>query len=164
MYMAFTYNFSARAHTPHILHPSHAHTLGNVNKATDAKIAVYTCAFDSMATETKGTVLLKTANELLEFSKTEEDLIEGQVKALSDAGFKVVVAGGKFGEMALHFLNKYNIMAVRCGLLIWVLDTVVYYVVLRNSSGCCQSLTCLDCVRVLEPLPCLKWLGHSNCV
>lgn len=86
---------------------------GNVNRVTDAKVAVYTCPFDAMGTETKGTVLLKTASELLEFSKTEEDLIEGQVKALSDTGFKVVVAGGKFGEMALHFLNKYNVMAVR---------------------------------------------------
>ncbi|XP_064404674.1 T-complex protein 1 subunit theta-like [Halichondria panicea] len=86
---------------------------GTLNRMTNAKVAVYTCPFDSMATETKGTVLLKTANELLDFSKTEEDLIEGQVKALSEAGCNVVVAGGKFGEMALHFLNKYNIMAVR---------------------------------------------------
>ncbi len=87
--------------------------LGNVNRVTDSKVAVYTCPFDSTGTETKGTVLMKTASELLAFSKTEEDLIEGQVKALSEAGFNVVVAGGKFGEMALHFLNKYNIMAVR---------------------------------------------------
>ena len=35
------------------------------------------------------------------------------MKALSEAGFTVVVSGGKVGEMALHFLNKYNIMAVR---------------------------------------------------
>ncbi len=91
----------------------YTHTLGTLNRMTNAKVAVYTCPFDSMATETKGTVLLKTANELLDFSKTEEDLIEGQVKALSEAGCNVVVAGGKFGEMALHFLNKYNIMAVR---------------------------------------------------
>ena len=41
-----------------------------------AKIAVYSCPFDSMATETKGTVLLKSASELLEFSKGEESLIE----------------------------------------------------------------------------------------
>ena len=26
---------------------------------------------------------------------------------------KVIVAGGKFGDMALHFINKYNMMAVR---------------------------------------------------
>ena len=82
-------------------------------RATDAKIAVYTCPFDAMGTETKGTVLLKSASELLEFSAGEEGLIEQQVKAVADAGCSVVVSGGKVGEMALHFLNKYNIMVVR---------------------------------------------------
>ena len=43
---------------------------------TKAKIAVYSCPFDAMGTETKGTVLLKTASELLEFSKGEEEQIE----------------------------------------------------------------------------------------
>ena len=50
---------------------------GTVDRATDAKVAVYSCAFDSMATETKGTVLLKTASELKAFSQGDEDLIEG---------------------------------------------------------------------------------------
>ena len=49
---------------------------GNITRTTNTKIAVYTCPFDAMTTETKGTVLLKTASELLEFSKGEEGLIE----------------------------------------------------------------------------------------
>ncbi len=49
---------------------------GTVNKVADAKIAVFTCPFDAMTTETKGTVLLKTAAELLDFSKGEEQQIE----------------------------------------------------------------------------------------
>lgn len=36
-----------------------------------------------------------------------------QVKALSEAGINVVVAGGKIGDLATHYLNKYNMMAVR---------------------------------------------------
>lgn len=36
-----------------------------------------------------------------------------QVKALADGGFNTVVTGGKVGELALHFLNKYKIMVVR---------------------------------------------------
>ena len=35
------------------------------------------------------------------------------MKALSDMGVTVLAAGGKIGEMALHYLNKYKIMAVR---------------------------------------------------
>ena len=50
---------------------------GTVDRAMDAKVAVYSCPFDSMATETKGTVLLKTASELKSFSQGDEDLIEG---------------------------------------------------------------------------------------
>ena len=86
---------------------------GVVTRKTNTKIAVYSCPFDSMMTETKGTVLLKTASELMDFSKGEEELIERQVKALADGGFNVVVAGGKVGEMALHFLNKYDILCLR---------------------------------------------------
>ena len=35
------------------------------------------------------------------------------MKALSELGVKVMVSGGKVGEMALHFLNQYKIMVVR---------------------------------------------------
>jgi T-complex protein 1 subunit theta len=35
------------------------------------------------------------------------------VKGLSEGGFNVMVTGGKIGELALHFLDKYKIMAVR---------------------------------------------------
>ena len=55
---------------------THAYHLGTVSRVKIAKVAVYSCPFDAMATETKGTVLIKSANELMEFSKGEEDLIE----------------------------------------------------------------------------------------
>jgi len=32
---------------------------------------------------------------------------------LVDAGYNMVASGGKFGELHLHFLNKYGVMAVR---------------------------------------------------
>lgn len=86
---------------------------GDVTKVVDAKIAVYTCPVDISQTETKGTVLIKTAEELLNFSRGEESLLESQIKAIAESGTNVIVSGGKFGDMALYFLNKYNIMAVR---------------------------------------------------
>ena len=48
-----------------------------VKKATKAKVAVYTCGLDISQTETKGTVLLKKADELLDFSRGEEKQLEG---------------------------------------------------------------------------------------
>ncbi|CAI2350832.1 unnamed protein product [Caenorhabditis sp. 36 PRJEB53466] len=86
---------------------------GEIKSATDARIAVYTCPFDLTQTETKGTVLIENADELVNFSKGEESEVEEQVKAIADNGVKVVVAAGKFGDLYLHFLNKYKIMAVR---------------------------------------------------
>merc|ERR1712154_680762 len=61
----------------------------------------------------KGTVLIKTAEELQTFSRGEETQLEKQIKEIADAGVDVVVAGGKFGDLALHYINKYNMMAVR---------------------------------------------------
>ena len=86
---------------------------GDVTRKDNAKIAVYTCAVDIIQTETKGTVLIKTADELMKFSRGEESLLESQIKAIADSGATVIVSGGKFGDMTLHYMNKYNIMAVR---------------------------------------------------
>uniref|UniRef100_A0A8B9HNV4 T-complex protein 1 subunit theta n=1 Tax=Astyanax mexicanus TaxID=7994 RepID=A0A8B9HNV4_ASTMX len=86
---------------------------GDITAVKDAKIAVFSCPFDCMVTETKGTVLIKNAEELMNFSKGEEDLMEAQVKAIADAGANVVVTGGKVADMALHYANKYQLMVVR---------------------------------------------------
>jgi T-complex protein 1 subunit theta len=86
---------------------------GDVASAEKAKIAIFNCPIDITQTETKGTVLIKTAEELKNFSKGEDSMLEQQIKAIADTGAKVVVAGGKFGDMALHFMNKYQLMAVR---------------------------------------------------
>ncbi|KAK7815685.1 hypothetical protein U0070_015614 [Myodes glareolus] len=88
-------------------------TEGDVTSVKDAKIAVYSCPFDGMITETKGTVLIKTAEELMNFSKGEENLMDAQVKAIASTGANVIVTGGKVADMALHYANKYNIMLVR---------------------------------------------------
>merc|ERR1712098_935456 len=85
----------------------------NIIKKDNCKIAIYTCPIDALQTETKGTVLIKTAEELQTFSRGEETQLEKQIKEIADAGVDVVVAGGKFGDLALHYVNKYNMMAVR---------------------------------------------------
>ena len=89
------------------------HVEGEVTKAQDAKIVIYSCAVDILQTETKGTVLIKSADELMNFSRGEENLLEIQIKAIADTGAKVIVAGAKFGDMALHYIHKYGLMAVR---------------------------------------------------
>lgn len=57
-------------------------------KEEKCKIAVYTCPIDQMQTETKGTVLIKTAKELTEFSRGEEEMLEKQIK-VSEPAFAI---------------------------------------------------------------------------
>ena len=47
-----------------------------VTNATKAKVAIFTCPLDVQITETKGTVLIHNANEMLNFSKGEEKQLE----------------------------------------------------------------------------------------
>lgn len=88
-------------------------TEGEIKEVHDCKIAIYSCPVDALQTETKGTVLLTSADELTNFSKGEENLMEKHMQAIAGAGVKIVVSGGKVGELALHYANKLGIMVVR---------------------------------------------------
>jgi T-complex protein 1 subunit theta len=68
---------------------------------------------DIAQTETKGTVLIHNANEMLDFTKGEEKHMESMLKSIADAGVKVVVTGNGVGELALHYLNRFGILVVK---------------------------------------------------
>jgi len=40
-------------------------------------------------------------------------MLESQIKSIADTGVTVIVTGAKFGDMALHYLNKFGIMGVK---------------------------------------------------
>ncbi|KIM58489.1 hypothetical protein SCLCIDRAFT_16768 [Scleroderma citrinum Foug A] len=86
---------------------------GMVKKTTKAKVAVFTCALDISQTETKGTVLIKNADEMLNFTRDEEKHLEKIFKEIADSGIKVIIAGSSVGELALHFLNRFNIAVLK---------------------------------------------------
>ena len=86
---------------------------GSVKKAKQARVGVYSCPIDISQTETKGTVLLHNAKEMLDFTKGEENQLEAIIKELHDSGLRVVVAGASVGELALHYLNRFGILVVK---------------------------------------------------
>lgn len=86
---------------------------GSVKKARKAKVGVFSCPIDISQTETKGTVLLHNAKEMLDFTKGEENQLEGIIKELHDSGLRVLVAGANVGELALHYLNRFGILVVK---------------------------------------------------
>ena len=80
----------------------------------NAKVAVYNCAFDIMATETKGNILFENDEQMKNYAKNEEYKVESLVKMLKDKlRVNVVVSNTSFGEISLHFLRKYGMMAVK---------------------------------------------------
>ncbi|KAF1917224.1 chaperonin Cpn60/TCP-1 family [Ampelomyces quisqualis] len=86
---------------------------GVVQKAVKAKVGVFSCPIDISQTETKGTVLLHNAKEMMDFTKGEEQQVEQVIKELHDSGMRVVIAGSTIGELALHYLNRYNILVIK---------------------------------------------------
>jgi len=88
-------------------------SVGTIKHVTSAKIAVFATGIDLAKTETKANVTLKTADELLNFAKDEEKHMEEAIKQISETGTKVVIAGGNIGELALHFIERYGMMALK---------------------------------------------------
>ncbi|KAG7975160.1 hypothetical protein I3843_06G083900 [Carya illinoinensis] len=87
--------------------------VGSIKQVEKAKVAVFASGVDTSATETKGTVLIHSAEQLENYSKTEEAKVEELIKAVADSGAKVIVSGAAIGEMALHFCERYKLMVLK---------------------------------------------------
>ncbi|KAL4376262.1 hypothetical protein GQ457_02G039180 [Hibiscus cannabinus] len=87
--------------------------VGSIKHVEKAKVAVFAGGVDSSATETKGTVLIHSAEQLENYAKTEEAKVEELIKAVADSGAKIIVSGGAVGEMALHFCERYKLMVLK---------------------------------------------------
>jgi T-complex protein 1 subunit theta len=84
-----------------------------LTRATDAKITVFGCGLEASGTEAKGTVLMKNAEDLKGYNKSEETKMEEIIQSIADTGTKVVVSGGTVSEMAMHFIERYNMVCVK---------------------------------------------------
>ncbi|XWS64618.1 hypothetical protein CRYUN_Cryun05aG0018600 [Craigia yunnanensis] len=87
--------------------------VGSIKHVEKAKVAVFASGVDTSATETKGTVLIHSAEQLENYAKTEEAKVEELIKAVADSGAKVIASGGAVGEMALHFCERYKLMVLK---------------------------------------------------
>lgn len=86
---------------------------GVVKRAENAKVIVFGTGIEASSTEAKGTVLLKNAEELLNYNRSEEKKMEETIEAIAASGCKVVIAHGSISEMAQHFMDKFGLMTVK---------------------------------------------------
>jgi len=86
---------------------------GIVKSVKNAKVVVFGCGVETAATEAKGTVLLKNADDLLNYNKSEEKAMEEIISGIAQTGAKLIISHGAVSEMALHYMDKYGIMCVK---------------------------------------------------
>lgn len=86
---------------------------GIIKRAENAKVIVFGTGIEASATEAKGTVLLKNAEELLNYNRSEEKKMEETIESIAASGAKVVIAHGSISEMAQHFMDKFGLMTVK---------------------------------------------------
>lgn len=84
-----------------------------IKNVKNAKVVMFNCPLDNLQTETKGTVLLKSAKELKNFTKGEEQMLFKAIQSVKDSGAQVMVCGGKISDLGLDYANQAGLMAVR---------------------------------------------------
>lgn len=85
-------------------------SLTNIKSMRNAKVAVFGCPVEAASTEAKSTVLIENASELINYNKSEEKMMEDQIRAIKESGANVIISGGSVSEMAVHFVQKYGMM------------------------------------------------------
>jgi T-complex protein 1 subunit theta len=86
---------------------------GFVKRAENCKVIVFGCGIEATASEAKATVLLKSADELMNYNKSEERKMEEVIAGIASTGAKVVISHGSISEMAMHFLDKFGLLVVK---------------------------------------------------
>ena len=85
----------------------------SIHHCENCKVAVFNTNIEMQQGETKGTVLMRNADDLLNYTRGEEAAFENFVKGLAEAGISVVVGSGSMSELAQHYFEKYRIYAVK---------------------------------------------------
>lgn len=84
-----------------------------IRHVKNANIAIFNTPLETEMGDTHGTVLLRTAEELMNYTKTEEANMEKFVQSLAQAGVNCAITSGGIADIALHFFEKYKIMLLK---------------------------------------------------
>jgi len=113
-------------------------SLGNIRHVSNARVAVFAGGIQTGRPETKSTIVFTKAEHMLNWSKSEEDMVEEIIKNIAETGVNVVVSGGPVSELAMHFLERHKIMVVKEGSK-------------YNIRRICKAINALPLVRLGAP-------------
>lgn len=57
--------------------------------------------------------MVENAQQLLDFSNSDEVFAEALVKQIVEIGANSVIVGGTISDICLHYMNKYNLAVLR---------------------------------------------------
>ena len=120
---------------------------GTEKSKLKARVAIFDVGMEMTSTEAKSTVLLNSAQELMDFTKSEEVQMEDFVKGLVEAKVDVVFCKGAVQDIATHYLNKYKIMVIKI--------TSKF-----DLKRLCKALNATALVRLGKPLP--EEIGYAE--
>lgn len=83
---------------------------GKVKTASKTTIGIFNCPFDITRTELKGTILMHTSTELLNFSNEEAEMAKKQIDSLN---VNVLVVSGTVNELFMDFADLRNLLVLR---------------------------------------------------
>ena len=84
-----------------------------IKSLVNPKIVVFSAAIEADSTETKSTILIETAEDLMNFSQKDEQILKAKIDALKSYGVDCVITGSTISESALQYLNENNMMAIK---------------------------------------------------
>lgn len=86
---------------------------GSVHTGENIKTAVYTCPLAVSNMDTKGTVLLKTAEDLLTYAHDDERTTRDFVDRLTANGVGLIVCSGSVDGLMLDYLNEKKVCVIK---------------------------------------------------
>ncbi|KAK1443192.1 T-complex protein 1 subunit theta [Babesia gibsoni] len=86
---------------------------GTVKKLGRTKVLVIAGGLEFAGTEAKGTVTIRNATELLNFTRGEEEQMEQVIRAIKNKGVECIIVNSAVSELALHYCNAMGIMVIK---------------------------------------------------
>jgi T-complex protein 1 subunit theta len=87
--------------------------MGTIRRTQDCHLAIFTTSFDLPESDTKMQTVFHSGKDMEEYNHSQEKRMGELVESIGKTGVNVVVCQSKITELALHYLEKANIMALQ---------------------------------------------------